>query len=255
MYGICLATDAGQYTALSESLRPAELRDLMNRYYEIVFTPVRSAGGIVSDVVGDAMLALWTSPTPEPRLRKQACDVALAIIEAVNASCLQPEGPSLPTRIGLHCGDLVLGHVGAVDHYEYRAVGDTVNMSTRLEGLNKQLGTRILLSGDMVEDLDGYHTRELGSFLVMGKSQPITVYELIGQGESATVQVQRAHTLFAEGLSAIRAESWEQARLLFQRAIELDPDDGPARFYIGLAERYRIQPPPEWNGVVRLDTK
>ncbi len=255
MYGICLATDAGQYTALSERLSPAELRDLMNRYYNIVFTPVRAAGGIVSDVKGDAMLAIWTTPKPESLMRRQACDVALAIIEAVDAFCRQPEGPALPTRIGLHCGDLVLGHVGAVDHYEYRAVGDSVNVSTRLESLNKQLGTRILLSRDMVENLDGYLTRELGSFLLMGKSQPMTVYELIGQQEQASLQLQRVHRLFADGLSAFRAQRWEQATLLFQRATELDQNDGPSRFYIHLAGRYQNQPPRNWDGVVRLQAK
>ncbi|UCE88949.1 MAG: adenylate/guanylate cyclase domain-containing protein, partial [Pseudomonadota bacterium] len=133
MYGICLATDAGQYTTLSEQLAPAELRDLMNAYYEVIFAPVRSAGGVVSDVVGDAMLAVWAARTPQRELRRRACGAALKVVDAVTTFNRERPQYPLPTRLGLHCGEVVLGHVGAIDHYEYRAVGDIVNTATRIE--------------------------------------------------------------------------------------------------------------------------
>jgi adenylate cyclase len=158
VYGICLYTDADQYTALAETMHPKDLGSLMNQYYEAVFEPVRQYGGIVSDVVGDAMLALWATAQPDAALRKQACLAALDISSAVQRFIQSASSWQIPTRIGLHSGAMLLGNVGALDHYEYRAVGDIVNTSSRIEGLNKQLGTRILVSEEVLDQLAGLLT-------------------------------------------------------------------------------------------------
>jgi adenylate cyclase len=139
VYGICLMTDAERYTALCERLEPERLHALMNRYYEALFEPVIRRGGIISNIVGDSMLALWTTELPDRRSREQACLAALEIADAAERFNLAQDGIRLPTRIGLHCGELVLGPVGAADHYEYRAVGDIVNTASRVQGLNKGL--------------------------------------------------------------------------------------------------------------------
>src|SRR5690606_3451381 len=151
--GICLETDAEHYTALAESSSPQKLRDLMNRYYEVVFEPVRARGGHISNVIGDSVLAIWTGSRLDRELRTNVCRGALDIVRNVPRFNLQHGRAPLPTRIGIHGGPMCLGHVGAVNHYEYRAVGDIVNAATRLEALNKDLGTGILASGMVVEDL------------------------------------------------------------------------------------------------------
>jgi adenylate cyclase len=200
-HGICLATDAEQYTRLSEQLAPGELRELMNSYYAAIFEPVRRAGGAVSDVVGDAMLAIWAAKSSEPRTRAGVCRAALAIVDAVDAfNRAPPVKARLPTRLGIHCGEIMIGHVGALDHFEYRAVGDIVNTATRIEGLNKQLGTRILASTSILHGLDGFVSRPVGRFLLAGKSKPLELHELVGHSSATDADQIAFHAQFAIGI-------------------------------------------------------
>jgi adenylate cyclase len=255
VHGTCLSTDAHQYTALAETLSPAELGALMNRYYAAIFEPVRRHGGIVQDVVGDSMLAIWATTLPDAAVRERACGAALDI--AVAARRFNEEsGVALPTRIGLHSGQLLLGNVGAIDHFEYRAVGDIVNGASRLEGLNKHLGTSILATEEVLEGLDGLLTRCLGSFRVAGKSNALVVHELLARQTDATPTQRARCARFAEALAAYRARAWKEAQALFQALRESHEDDGPSRFYLRLCERHLADPPPEpWNGVVQMEAK
>jgi adenylate cyclase len=133
MYGICLYTDVEKFTSLSERVAPAELGMLMNRYFETMIRPVREHGGMVSNLAGDAMLATWASDTAEPGNRRLACTAALAIREAVEQLNETLGEHKLPTRIGLHAGQLLLGNIGAMDHYEYSVLGDMVNTAARIQ--------------------------------------------------------------------------------------------------------------------------
>jgi adenylate cyclase len=143
-----------------------------------------------------------------------------------------------------------------MDHFEYRPVGDIVNTATRIEGLNKRLGTRLLASTDVVRGLGGFLTRELGTFLFAGKSQPVTVHEVFCRKEMALARQKDTCVLFAAGLDAFRNRSFEAAAVSFRDAVKTSGGDGPSEFYIGIAERYREKPPDDgWDGVVSIDTK
>ncbi|OEU51551.1 MAG: hypothetical protein BA872_00130 [Desulfobacterales bacterium C00003060] len=256
VYGTCLFTDAHHYTALSENMDPKELNSFMNNYYEAVFEPVRQHGGIVSDVVGDSMLAIWATAHPDAALRTQACLTALDIAAAVDRFNQSSGNLQLPTRLGLHSGHMMLGNIGAIDHYEYRAVGDVVNSASRLEGLNKCLGTQILVSEDALYQLEGFLTRRLGEFLLVGKSKSITVHELICRVEEFNEQQRELCETFTEALNAFRRQSWEEAIQGFSESMKLYEKDGPSSFYIALCEKYRENPPGKmWNGLVSLDKK
>jgi adenylate cyclase len=256
VYGICLSTDAEQYTALSETMDPEELGSFMNRYYETVFKPVRQHNGVVSDVIGDSMLAVWVGAGPDTVLRGKACLAALDIrkeLELFN----QPSNPvQLKTRVGLHSGHILLGHIGAIDHYEYRPVGDIVNTSARIESLNKYLGTRLLASEEVIREVDGFLTREVGKFRLAGKIRPVVIHELLGRKEEVEEKVRGACAVFADALSAFRRQSWDEALNKFQQSIESFGEDGPSGFYIKLCEDYQENPPGEsWDGVVRMERK
>ncbi|MBI3563422.1 MAG: adenylate/guanylate cyclase domain-containing protein [Gammaproteobacteria bacterium] len=255
VHGIVMATDAEQYTSLSERLGPTELHSLMNRYYAAVFSPIRQHHGIVSDVVGDAVLALWAARHADVALRRQACHAAMAVRDAV-AHFNHSNAPlSLPTRIGLHTGDVVMGHIGALDHYEYRAVGDIVNTATRIEGLNKILGTRIIVSASVLAGVDGLISRELGTFVLAGKQQPLTLHELIC-GADQQLPVQReTNELFAQALQAFRAQAWDEARVGFETCLQCNSVDGPARFYLIQCQHYLQHTPEAWDGAIRLSQK
>jgi adenylate cyclase len=256
LHGTCVSTDAHQYTTLAETLGPAELGAVMNRYYAALFEPVKRHGGIVQDVVGDSMLAIWATATDDAGLRRRACAAALDIARAVDRFNQESATTPLPTRIGLHSGQMLIGNVGAIDHYEYRATGDIVNTATRLENLNKYLGTQILASAEVLEGLTGFLTRPLGRFLVVGKSRPVDVVELIGLAEEAAPDVGQRCASFAAGLAFYREQSWKQALECFDACLAVGPQDGPPRFYAGLCRQYAEHPPDTpWDGVVRMDRK
>jgi adenylate cyclase len=255
MYGICLATDAEHYTNLSEQQTPEQLRNLMNCYYQTVFEPIRQRGGVVSDVIGDASLTIWAAAAPNRQLRQRACLAALEVLDAVEEfNRCQPE-TRLPTRIGLHCGEIVMGHVGAIDHYEYRAVGDIVNTATRIEGLNKQLGTRLLASREVLEGVEDLVSREVGRFILAGKTRPLVIYEIAERSTESIVAAQR-NRQFAHALQAFRDQRWDAAARAFNAIISAWGEDGPSRYYLALCEHYRAAPPPSaWQGIVSLGHK
>jgi adenylate cyclase len=256
VYGICLSTDAEQYTRLSEAVPPAELRALLNRYFETLFEPVKRHGGLVCDVVGDAMMATWAAPQMDPSLRLKACQAALEMVDAVAAFNRGSPESRLPTRIGLHGGEILLGNVGAGHHYEYRPIGDIVNTASRIEGLNKYLGTRVLASREVIEDLAPLLTREVGCFRMVGKTRALVIHELMGYRDRAPASQQALLRDFATALGVFREGRWREAADRFQGLIRDHRDNGPSRFYLRLCEHYVISPPgPTWDGVVALTQK
>ena len=256
VYGTCLMTDAHKYTSLSEAMEPDELSNFMNQYYGVIFEPVRKHSGTISDVIGDSMLALWATARPDVAARDLACCAALEIVQAVEQFNQYYDTRQLPTRIGMHSGYISLGNVGAADHFEYRAVGDIVNTASRMEGLNKILGTRILVSDVVLEQLDGFFARRLGTFVLAGKTKPVDIYELICNRQSIGKTQKSCCRLFARGLDAFRRQSWGEALENFDGALELDDSDGPSRFYRELAETHRADPPAaDWDGTVYINNK
>jgi len=257
VYGVCLFTDAEQYTTLSEVLPPHELGKFMNRYYATMFKPVKQHSGFVSGVIGDSMLALWVAARSEANLKNNACLAALDINEDLKQfKQKSTDTLKLRTRIGLHCGQIMLGHVGALDHYEYTPMGDIVNTASRIEGLNKYLGTTLLVSGDVIHQVNGFLTRDLGAFTLKGKAIPIDIHELVCRSEPVDEKRKTACAVFVEGLGAFRRQSWSEAIEKFNQCIEKLEKDGPSQFYISLCEQFMQNPPCEpWDGVVHMDKK
>jgi len=253
MHGVCLATDAARYTTLAEHMAPEALAALMNRYYESLFQPVRVHGGFVSDVVGDAMLAVWAQVKPDAGQRAQACRAALDVAQAAERFSQSLESAGLSTRIGLHAGPILLGNIGAADHFEYRAVGDIVNTAARLQALNKLLGTRVLVSRETVDGLDEFRVRDLGVFLLPGKTRPTAVLELQGVAQTATHVGLGLAQDFATALREFKERGFARARTSFVQLLERFPQDGPSRYYLALCEHYLARPPgPAWDGVVTV---
>ena len=256
VYGTCLFTDVEQYTSLSENMDPKELASFMNKYYEAIFEPVRRYSGIVLDIKGDSMLSIWSTAHPDTALRRKACLAALDISSAVQQFKQNSNTLLLPTRIGLHSGYISLGNVGAINHYEYLPTGDVVNTASRIENLNKHLGTWILVSEEVLHQIDGFLTRKLGEFIFVGKSKPVTVYELISRIEESSEQQRNLCSIFTEGLNVYYKQSWEEAIKAFYEVMKTYEQDGPSTFYLHLCENYRANPPgEEWDGLVSLRNK
>jgi len=256
VFGICLSTDAEQYSSLAEALPPKELGSFMNKYYETIFRPIKQHGGIVSDVIGDSALAIWVSSNPEAALRQNACLAALDISRAIEVFNRETGSFRLPTRIGLHSGNILLGNIGAIDHYEYRPVGDIVNTATRIEGLNKQIGTRILATTEVVGHLGGFLTREIGEFMLAGKMKPVVIHELVCRLEESDERQTEAFALFGMALGAFRMQLWDDAIRGFHEVEGLLGGDGPSSFYIRLCEYNRNHETGGlWDPIIRMDNK
>src|SRR5688572_3991882 len=227
----CVATDAANFTPLAETMTPEALTTFLNHYFEALFGHVADRGGFVSDVVGDAMLAIWPHRTENTHL--QLLHALLEMSDAAQQFNEELAGNRLLTRFGVDWGRVTLSTVGAHGHYEYRAVGDPVNTATRIQELNKKLGTRILVSAAAVGDAGApFLLRDLGRFLLRGKSQAMHVLELFDDRAKAAQWEFELCERFDAALQLLREGDSEQAQLRF-RAIQVAfPEDGPTQFYL-----------------------
>jgi adenylate cyclase len=258
VHGLCLLTDAEGYTKVSEALEanPDKLQALMNRYFEAVCASVRQRGGIVSNITGDAVLAIWPAGILTAELRKTVCETALDLLAAVARFNKSEPEYSLPTRVGLSGGPMFTGEVGAGEYFTYTPLGDIVNTASRIENLNKQLGTRLLASHLVVEHLSGIFTRRVGSFQLIGKTKPVVIYELLGRDSEADIMCREAIQHFLHGVDFFYSRRWDQAEESFLSCLQLRGEDGPSHFYLRLCSHYRSHPPsPSWQGTIILTTK
>ncbi len=254
--GVCLASDAESFTSFAQNIEPRELKSHLNRYYNFLFQPVRDHGGTVLDIVGDAMLAFWENKSNPGQTSVQACHAAIEIQSKIAAASADNRGSSiLPTRIGLHAGKLIVGNVGAGNHFEFRAVGDMINTTSRIEGLNKYLGTRILVSAQIAAQVDGMIIRRAGKFRLKGKDDPLEIFQLVCRSEDCDQNFLDLREMFLEGLFRFEAGRWREAKSTFE-SLTNQYGDGPSRFYLRLCDEYSIHGPPEtWDGIYTLTVK
>lgn len=249
-------TDIEGFTALSERLAPDTLATLLGRYLEAMTAAIHETGGTVDKYIGDGVMAFWNAPEPREGHAGLACRAALRCIETTRALCEAPEWSALPfirTRFGLHRDTVLVGHYGAPDRIGYTALGDGVNLASRLEGLNKAYGTTILVSEAVRESAtDDLAFRLVDIVAVKGKSRGEKVYELLGRQASLTETVRALARAYERAYAAYQARRFDEAlALLVEQA-----DDPPSQV---LAERCRdlrrTPPPPEWDGVYVAPSK
>ena len=231
----CVATDAANFTPLAEAMSPEKLAEFLNRYYGALFGRVADRGGFVSDVVGDAMLAIW--PDRAPDTRRQVLHALLELRDAVEQFNTRLAGNRLLTRFGVDWGRVALTTVGAHAHYEYRAVGDAVNTANRVQELNKRLGTRILVTESVIGGAGGeFLLRNLGRFLLRGKSHAVQVHELMNLKSKAKPGEADRCARTQEAVEFLDRGDTQAAQVLLTQVRDAFPDDGPAAFLLGSLE-------------------
>ena len=257
LHGTCLYTDAEQYTTVAESLRPEALAELMNDYYRVMFEAVARHGGFVSDTAGDSMVAVWASAEPSPDSGARACAAALEILDVVEEFNRHRDRHELPTRVGLASGEMLIGSFGGEQHLEYRAIGDIVNTASRIQGLNRLLGTHVLVSESSLGGSAGdvaIWRRDVGTFLLRGKTRPVRLYELVRGGAGDASREQLVET-FDAALAEFRAGRWAAAQPAFAALVDQFPDDGPSCYYAALSAGFVHRPPQYWDGAIRVEVK
>ncbi len=248
VYGVCLATDVVGYTRIAEGREPQALKKVMNAYYTQLIDEVQSRGGWVADVVGDAMLAVWVPEGDAEAAHDSALEAARAIMRWQREASAQGLEHALDTRIGVHAGPIVLGSLGGGGRYQYRAVGDVVNASVRLQDLAGRLGLRVLASELALSPDDARAVRRVGRFRVPGKQRPLTVLQVaIGEHEAD----ESLKAMFERGLTAFQRGLWADAEAAFEDVLARYPNDGPARFYQVEVARRKARD-KDWDGILSL---
>jgi len=256
VYAACLFTDVEGYTTLAEEMNLRQLKALLDAYFTILSRAVRENNGIVSEKTGDAMLAVWeaaTAPTTSKILREQACAAGLAILDNISRFNAEGNHPAMPTRIGIHFGEMLISKFGSGtrEDYIYRTVGDLVNTTSRIEAINKRLGTRLLVAHEVLDGINRFLTRPLGDFQFAGKSFPVQLHELIAHKQAASEKQILLCEMFAAALTAYTQQRIDAIEK-WQAILALFPNDGPAQFYLAICRQCS---PETWHPVIRLTEK
>lgn len=255
-------SDLAGFTSISESLTPEKLISILNIYLDSMSDIILQNRGTIDKYIGDAIMAFWGAPLPEPKSADLACKSALQM-NAITPKIIEKIDPSLNldlyTRYGINTGDVVVGNIGSENRFSYTVLGDSVNLAARLEPANKLFGTEIMISEFTKKQLtEPFLMRQLDLMVVKGKTEPVKVYELIADltlDQDFTHQ-QNVVTLFNEGLDYYFDQKWEKAIDKFNSVIELKQGDGPSQVYITRCNDFIKAPPgKEWIGVYEMKTK
>jgi adenylate cyclase len=231
-----LFSDIEGFTTLSERLPPEDVIQLLNAYLTPMTDIVFRELGMLDKYIGDAVMAIYGAPIDLPDHPDRACRTALAMQKALaelkDEAWFRRGWPDVKIRVGINSGPMVAGNMGSPVRLSYTAIGDGVNLASRLEAQNKSYGTRILISEFTRERLTApFILREIDVVRVKGKEKAVRVYELRGEGTPDAEEAALLRT-FAEGLAALREGRRDAARERFQACLDLSPGDGPARAMI-----------------------
>jgi adenylate cyclase len=250
-----LFTDIESFTTLSEGMDPDDLARLMNAYFQgAVKNCIFSTEGTVVKYIGDAIFAFWNAPDAQLDHAYRGCEAALRFC------ALPPQrtasGAPLVTRLGLHTGEANVGNFGSDQRFDYTALGENINLASRMEGLNKYLGTRVLITGDTEKEAGSrVVTRYVGVFRLKGFEKAVQVYELLGfPSEEAASRPLRER--FATALGKFVKKDFSGAEAAFREVQQIVPKDGPSEFYLEHIEEMRAaELPPSWKGEMKLKDK
>jgi len=253
-------SDLAGFTSLSERLTPEEVVALLNDYLSCMTDIILEEEGTVDKFEGDAIMAFWGAPLPQEDQAVRACRAALrqqAALAELNRRFRELGLPPLAMRIGLHTGDAVVGNLGSQSRFDYTVIGDTVNLASRLEGLNKFYGTFIMASETTRGECeDAVEFRELDQVAVKGKEKPVTVYQALALKGEFTPKAAGVRDEFGKGLELYRQGEFSEAAAVFGDLLAKNPEDGPATTYLGRCREFLASPPPPgWDGVFRPDKK
>ncbi len=253
-------SDVRGFTTISEKLDPRALSDLLNSYLTPMTDLVFKNRGTLDKYMGDAIMAFFGAPVTFPDHAKYACRCALLSVKKLFE--LQKEWakqglPEIDLGIGLNTGEVSVGNMGSQTVRNYTVMGDAVNLASRLEGINKTYGTRIILS-EMTynEAKDNFVCREVDWVRVKGKVQPVKIYELLAEEKVTDAKMAEMLKWFGEGYAHYHERSWQKGLDSFSKALNLVPTDSVSKLYVQRCQDYLLEPPDDnWDGVFVMKTK
>jgi adenylate cyclase len=259
-------SDIEGFTSISEQLTASAMVNFLNHYFSAVTQCIRATNGIVDKYIGDAVMAFWAPPFSEGDGHAvAACLAALDQRVAIddlrqdmpNIVGLRRNAPNIVVRMGIATGEVVVGTIGSATSKSFTVIGDTVNLASRLEAINKEYRTHLLIADETLRLAQNeIETREIDVIAVAGKSEAVRIHELICRaGQLSPVDAELCDE-FAKGLAAYRAFAWDDAERQFRQCLAIKSDDGPSAVYLKRVEELRRDPPAaDWDGVWRFAHK
>jgi adenylate cyclase len=258
-----LFTDIVGFTTLSETITAEELMLQLSAYLDRLTRIIEQEQGTVDKYIGDAIMAFWGAPLEVENPALLACRAALSCSKAVadlNHQWRAEEKPAMPTCFGIHFGETIVGNVGSSKRMNYSIFGDNVNLASRLEGINRIYGTKIIVSQSVYEAVEKQMIcRPLDIVAVKGKKKSIAIHELLAvKDEGGAEALASFCARFAEGIGEYRGQEWERALSVFEQLQKESPNDHPVKLYV---KRCRdiidgaVTVSPDWDGSVIMNEK
>ncbi|MGO8788315.1 MAG: CHASE2 domain-containing protein [Terriglobia bacterium] len=254
-----LFADIRGFTTLSENLAPAQLVELLNEYLTEMTEIIFKNWGTLDKYIGDAIMAFWGAPYPQTDHALRACRAGLEMLQSLQrlqAGWLSRGVPRLDIGIGINTGTMLVGNMGSKIRKNFTIMGDNVNLASRLEGINRQFGTQLIISeSTFLLVKDQVIARELDFIRVKGKMQPVKVYELLSLAADSG-RYGDLVSRFEKGLVAYRDGQWSDAIEIFEELVHDHPQDGPSQVFITRCRDLLAQPPEgAWDGVFVMKSK
>ncbi len=248
-----LFSDIKGFTSLSEELSPEELVNILNEYLSAMTDVVFSHRGLLDKYIGDAIMAVYGAPLPQPDHPMRACMTAIDMMTELDRLMVKWKTmgrPSLAIRIGINTGYAAVGNMGSKKRFDYTVMGDAVNLASRLENLNKEYETTCLVTEyTYLRVAKEISFRELDLVRVRGKHTPEKIYEMIGR-KGQDPQREAMAREFERALALVRSRHWDKALKLFEAILAKAPDDVPTQIYLARIEQALVEPlPADWDGV------
>ncbi|HUT59143.1 MAG TPA: adenylate/guanylate cyclase domain-containing protein [Phycisphaerae bacterium] len=260
----CFFSDIAGFTPLSERLGEQGTVHLLNRYFDRMTDVIQNRnGGYLNKFLGDGLFVFFGAPVFQDDHAARAVRAALdcqAELNRFNEELGRELGGqgSLRCRIGVATGEVMVGNCGSSERMDYTAIGDTVNLASRLEGANKSFGTRILVDGQTWELFggDGVVARSMGKVLVVGKAEPVAVWNPLGRRGEVAEATEKAAADFTAAVALFIKRRFGEAAEQFEALLRASPDDQAAQLYLDLCRQYAADAPgPDWDGAIQLTQK
>jgi len=256
-----LFSDIRSFTSISEEMGPHNTVTLLNDYFTLMVDCIQQQGGMLDKFIGDAIMAVFGLPVPHEDQADRAVRAAISMVTELarfnQGRAAQGRSP-IEIGIGLNTDTVVSGNIGSPKRMDYTIIGDGVNLASRLESACKQYYSRILISQNTLHKLRGtYRMREVDCVVVKGKSEPISIYEVLDYHTEETFpNLMEAVSYFKGGLAHYRKQRWDRATEAFQEALAIQPADKLAQMYVDRCSHLKADPPGEdWDGVWVMKTK
>ncbi len=252
-------SDVRGFTTISEKLAPEELSRVLNLYLTPMTEIVFKNNGTLDKYMGDAIMAFFGAPVKHSQHAQEACRCALESLVKLKELQQEFEQQGLPhidIGIGINTGDMSVGNMGSNIVQNYTVMGDSVNLASRLEGINKEYGTRIVISEFTYEEVKkNFTAREIDRVRVKGKLEPVRIFELLCEGSPAA-KVAEALQVYQKGYDLYQTKEFAEALESFKVSLKMSQDDPVSELYIERCEQYLKEPPPQdWDGVFVMKTK